>query len=61
MGIIKSSFSLMIGTVCGIYIAQNYDVPNIHKLYKTGLVIAKHYEENYRKPKKKEDDDDVFK
>ncbi|KAK1438743.1 hypothetical protein QVD17_04553 [Tagetes erecta] len=61
MGIIKSSFSFMIGTAVGIYVAQNYDVPNIHKLYKTGLVIAKHYEENYRKPKKKDDDDDAFK
>ncbi|KAI3693549.1 hypothetical protein L1987_76495 [Smallanthus sonchifolius] len=60
MGLIKSSFSFMIGTAFGVYVAQNYDVPNIHKLYKTGLVIAKHYEENYRKPKKK-DDDDAFK
>ncbi|KAI3727471.1 hypothetical protein L6452_16086 [Arctium lappa] len=57
MGLIKSSFSFMMGTVFGIYVAQNYDVPNIHKLYKTGLVIAKHYEENYRKPKKKDDND----
>lgn len=47
------------GTAFGIYVAQNYDVPNIHKLYKTGLVIAKHYEENYRKPKKKDDDDSI--
>lgn len=45
------------GTVFGVYVAQNYDVPNIQKLSTTGLLIAKHIEENYRKPKKKEEDD----
>ncbi|KAL7595905.1 uncharacterized protein LOC111886927 [Lactuca sativa] len=58
MGIIKSTFSFMLGTAFGVYVAQNYDVPNVNKLYKTGLVMAKHYEENYRKPKGKGDDDD---
>ncbi|XP_042475306.1 uncharacterized protein LOC122057320 [Macadamia integrifolia] len=57
MGIFKSSFVFMIGTVCGVYIAQNYDVPNIKKVAKTGIFMAKHIEENYRKPKKKDDDD----
>nr|XP_043613609.1 uncharacterized protein LOC122585546 [Erigeron canadensis] len=55
MGLIKIGFSFMLGTTFGIYVAQNYDVPNINKLYKTGLVVAKHYEENYRKPKSKSD------
>lgn len=45
------------GTVCGVYIAQNYDVPNIKKLANTGLYMAKHIEEKYRKPKRKDDDD----
>lgn len=58
MGIIKSSFSFMLGTAFGIYVAQNYNVPNVNKLYKTGLVMAKQYEENYRKPKGRGDDDD---
>ncbi|XP_047336677.1 uncharacterized protein LOC124940230 [Impatiens glandulifera] len=57
MGIIRSSFTFMIGTACGIYVAQNYNVPNIKKLANTGLVIAKHLEENYRKPKKRDEDD----
>ncbi|XP_076956416.1 uncharacterized protein LOC143631582 [Bidens hawaiensis] len=58
MGIIKSSFSFMLGTAFGIYVAQNYNVPNVNKLYKTGVVIAKHYEENYHKQKTSIDDDD---
>ncbi|PSS11524.1 Protein of unknown function DUF4535 protein [Actinidia chinensis var. chinensis] len=57
MGIIKSSFSFMVGTLFGVYVAQNYNVPNIHKLFNTGLAIGKHLEENYRKPKKRDGDD----
>ncbi|OAY56705.1 uncharacterized protein LOC110608471 [Manihot esculenta] len=57
MGIIRSGFSFIAGTVFGIYVAQNYNVPNIRKLTNTGLLIAKHMEENYRKPKKRDDDE----
>ncbi|EEF33468.1 uncharacterized protein LOC8265566 [Ricinus communis] len=57
MGIFRSGFSFIVGTVCGIYVAQNYNVPNIRKLTNTGLVIAKHIEETYRKPKKRDEDD----
>ncbi|GMY30041.1 hypothetical protein FCV25MIE_25283 [Fagus crenata] len=57
MGIIRSSFSFLVGTVFGIYVAQNYAVPNIKKLTGTGLLIARHLEETYRKPKKKDDDE----
>lgn len=57
MGIIRSGFQFMVGTVFGVYVAQNYNVPNINKLYNTGLLIAKHYEENYRKSKKRDDED----
>ncbi|EEF51552.1 uncharacterized protein LOC8266071 [Ricinus communis] len=57
MGIIRSCFSFISGTVCGVYIAQNYDVPNIKKLASTGLFMAKLLEEKYRKPKSKNDDD----
>ncbi|XP_027110503.1 uncharacterized protein LOC113762535 [Coffea eugenioides] len=52
MGIIRSSFSFIAGTVCGIYIAQNYNVPNIRNLTNEFLFRAKEVEEKYRKPKK---------
>ncbi|KAM6582113.1 hypothetical protein CsatB_009115 [Cannabis sativa] len=58
MGIIRSSFSFIMGTCCGVYIAQNYNVPNIKKVANTALFMAKHVEEKYRKPKKKDEDQD---
>lgn len=58
MGIIRSCFSFIAGTVTGVYLAQNYKVPNIKKLADTALTIGKHIEEQYRKPKKRGDDDD---
>ncbi|KAL4286271.1 hypothetical protein AHAS_Ahas19G0069500 [Arachis hypogaea] len=53
MGIIRSCFSFIAGTVCGIYVAQNYKVPNVAKLADTALFMAKVVEETYRKPSKK--------
>ncbi|KAK4400404.1 hypothetical protein Sango_1146500 [Sesamum angolense] len=41
----------------GLYVAQNYNVPNIRKLFNTGVLIATHIEENYRKPKKRDGDE----
>ncbi|EXC08939.1 hypothetical protein L484_003392 [Morus notabilis] len=57
MGIIRSGFSFILGTVCGVYIAQNYDVPNIKKLANTAIEMAKEEEKKYRKRKKGNDDD----
>ncbi|KAL5056757.1 hypothetical protein RYX36_028361 [Vicia faba] len=58
MGIIRGCFSFIAGTVCGVYVAQNYKVPNIAKLADTVLFMAKITEETYRKPKKKGDNDE---
>ncbi|KAH7667734.1 Short transmembrane mitochondrial protein 1 [Dioscorea alata] len=55
MGLIRSSFSFLLGTGCGIYIAQNYNVPNIKKLVDTYLQKAKEIEQINRKPKKDDD------
>lgn len=49
MGIFKISFPFMAGTISGIYIAQNYDVPNIKNLAKTAFFKAKQIEAKYRK------------
>jgi Ni,Fe-hydrogenase I cytochrome b subunit len=58
MGIIRSCFSFIAGTVTGVYIAQNYKVPNIAKVADTFLFMAKITEETYRKPKNKDDNDE---
>lgn len=51
MGFIGSTFSFMVGTICGVYIAQNYSVPNIRKLTDSGFVMAKHIEEPIASPR----------
>lgn len=55
MGIIRSSFSFIMGTVCGIYVAQNYNVPNIKQVANCAVSMAKQVEEKYRKPKSRDD------
>ncbi|XP_047176701.1 uncharacterized protein LOC124843910 [Vigna umbellata] len=60
MGIIRSSFLFIAGTTVGIYLVQNYQIPNLRKLADTALVHAKQVEEKYRKSKKKKDDDDMI-
>ncbi|CAF2150760.1 BnaA01g17210D [Brassica napus] len=52
MGIMKSCLVFTMGTAYGVYVAQNYNVPDIKKLTNTVRVILEHIEENYRKPKK---------
>ena len=55
MGLFRGSFTLLVGMGCGIYIAQNYNVPNVKKPFNTYVFMAKHIEETYRKPKKDDD------
>ncbi|XP_028797927.1 short transmembrane mitochondrial protein 1-like [Neltuma alba] len=57
MGIFRSSFSFLTGTVFGVYLAQNYQVPNIKKLTETAKFMAEEIEEKYRKPRKQDGDD----
>ncbi|KAK2996096.1 hypothetical protein RJ640_001766 [Escallonia rubra] len=45
MGVIRSSFTFMVGAISRAYIAQNYHVPNIRKHYKSECVIAKHVQD----------------
>ncbi|KAI4992353.1 hypothetical protein ZWY2020_051770 [Hordeum vulgare] len=48
-------FKFLVGVGCGVYVAQNYNVPNVKKLFNTYVFLAKHVEETYRKPTKKAD------
>ncbi|CAA2976681.1 Hypothetical predicted protein [Olea europaea subsp. europaea] len=50
MGIIGSSFAVMVGMIGGVYIAQKYEVPNIRNMVETAACKAKVVEETYRKP-----------
>ncbi|KAL4393431.1 hypothetical protein AHAS_Ahas02G0051300 [Arachis hypogaea] len=55
MGIIRFSFTMMMGAALGIYVAQNYKVPNIKDLAHNYITNAKHIEETYRNPHKSGD------
>ncbi|CAN6326505.1 unnamed protein product, partial [Urochloa humidicola] len=50
MGFLQNTFSLLIGTGCGIYVAQNYKVPIIKDLIRDMMVKFKVLEESYKKP-----------
>ncbi|EHA8590384.1 hypothetical protein COCNU_scaffold017943G000010 [Cocos nucifera] len=47
--LIRSCFSLLLGTTLGMYVAQNYDVPKLKNLFNKAMVTAKQKEEQYRK------------
>lgn len=51
MGLIRSYFSFIFGTICGVYIAQSYNVPNVEKMTQASYSMAKQLEERYRKTK----------
>ncbi|XBH64229.1 hypothetical protein VPH35_118040 [Triticum aestivum] len=57
MGLFGGSFKFLVGVGCGVYVAQNYNVPNVKKLFNTYVFLAKHIEETYRKPKKDDKDE----
>ncbi|PIA50175.1 hypothetical protein AQUCO_01300724v1 [Aquilegia coerulea] len=49
MGFIRNNFILLFGTVCGIYIGQNYNVPNIKETANQYKEQMKELEKKYRK------------
>jgi len=55
MGIFRMSFSFSLGAFAGVYVAQNYTIPNLKTFVTTGLIVAKQLETQYRKPPKDED------
>ncbi|VVB06777.1 unnamed protein product [Arabis nemorensis] len=59
MGFIRSYFSFIFGTFCGIYIAQSYNVPNVERMAQAGYSMAKQMEERYRKAKTKQPTQDI--
>ncbi|MCI93063.1 hypothetical protein A2U01_0114361, partial [Trifolium medium] len=58
MGIIRRFFAFISGNLVGIYVAQNYEVPNIKKEANNFLFQLKEIEEKYRKHNKKSGNDD---
>ncbi|GAU25574.1 hypothetical protein TSUD_260080 [Trifolium subterraneum] len=58
MGIIRRFFAFISGSLVGIYVAQNYEVPNIKKEADNLLLQVKEIEEKYRKSNKRSGNDD---
>lgn len=49
MGLIPSTFSFSLGVAVGIYVAQNYNIPNVSTLLKKGVKVAGSIERAARK------------
>ncbi|PIA35697.1 hypothetical protein AQUCO_03500211v1 [Aquilegia coerulea] len=56
MGIIGGCFTLVVGTIGGVYLAQNYNLPNIKNLTETGLFLVKQFEQGIKKKDKPQND-----
>ncbi|KAG9441029.1 hypothetical protein H6P81_016883 [Aristolochia fimbriata] len=56
MGIFRMSFSFISGSLFGMYVAQNYSLPNVKTLANAGFKMVKFVEQTYRKPAKKDDE-----
>lgn len=55
MGLMRSSVHFTLGGLVGVYVAQNYNVPDVAGLVNTGLAIAKFFEKQYRKSSEADD------
>lgn len=49
MGFIPSTFSFSLGMALGVYVAQNYNIPDIRNLVKQGVKVAGSFERASRK------------
>ena len=58
MGFIRTTFTFMVGTLWGVYMCQNYNIPDIRRFADSDLVRTKQIEEAYPKPKPKSEDED---
>lgn len=41
-------FQIMLGVIGGVYIAQNYDLPNIKNLFESAFVEGKRKEDRHK-------------
>ncbi|CAL0322552.1 unnamed protein product [Lupinus luteus] len=55
MGIARFSLSVCLGAAIGIYVAQNYNAPNMREFVHSYTLKAKNIEEIYRKPQVEEE------
>lgn len=52
--IIRTTFSALVGAACGVYVAQNYNVPNIKQFATDKFAKLKHVEATRDKSNQKE-------
>ena len=56
MGFIRTTFTFLVGTLLGVYMCQNYNIPDIRRFADSDLVMVKQIEETYPKPKSEDKD-----
>ncbi|CAL5033369.1 unnamed protein product [Urochloa decumbens] len=54
MSLFRRSVMFAVGIGCGVYAEQNYNMPNVKRLFNAYVFLAKYLVESNRKPKKDE-------